>query len=142
MVFKYASMRERNLGKISVMKHRIDQTNPYTRLIHLNPYRAGPLQHHLECDEANKILPDKVAQNAITEWTLPVVSYPKKDSSLRFCVEYRPHNALTVCDSYPVSKMDDCIDSLGSAAIFRLWTVIRVTNRYKWVTRPWKELYS
>eukprot|EP00171_Calliarthron_tuberculosum_P023710 IDg23710t1 len=43
---------------------------------------------------------------------------PKKDGSLRFCIDYRRLNAVTKRDSYPLPRMDDCIDSLGTANIF------------------------
>jgi Reverse transcriptase (RNA-dependent DNA polymerase) len=46
------------------------------------------------------------------------VLVPKPDGRMRFCIEYRRLNALTVKDSYPLPRMDECIDSLGDATIF------------------------
>jgi hypothetical protein len=43
---------------------------------------------------------------------------PKPDGSLRFCVDYRKLNAITVSDTYPLPRINECIDSLGEAAIF------------------------
>ena len=43
---------------------------------------------------------------------------PKKDNTLRFCVDYRKLNKVTQGDSYPLPRMDECIDSLGDATIF------------------------
>ncbi len=37
---------------------------------------------------------------------------------VRFCVDYRKLNAITVRDTYPIPHMDECIDSLGSAKMF------------------------
>ena len=34
---------------------------------------------------------------------------------MRFCVDYRKLNAVTVRDSYPLRRMDEGIDSLGDA---------------------------
>ena len=38
--------------------------------------------------------------------------------SLRFCIDYRRLNTKTVADAYQLPRMDDCLDSLGDAAIF------------------------
>ena len=42
----------------------------------------------------------------------------KKDRILRFCVDYRRLNMKTMTHSYPLPRMEDCIDSLGDAAVF------------------------
>ena len=52
------------------------------------------------------------------EWASPVVFVPKMDGTMRFCVEYRKLNAITVRDAYPLPCMDECIDSLGDATVF------------------------
>lgn len=41
-----------------------------------------------------------------------------KDGKMRFCLDRRKQNAVTKKDSNPISRMDECIDSLGEAAIF------------------------
>jgi hypothetical protein len=46
--------------------------------------------------------------------TLPV----KKDGSRRFCGDYRPLNAQTRCDSFPMPLVEDVIDQLGNSAWF------------------------
>jgi Reverse transcriptase (RNA-dependent DNA polymerase) len=55
---------------------------------------------------------------ANAEWASPTVMVPKPDGSTRFCVDYRRLNAITVRDSYPLPRMDECIDSLGDVSIF------------------------
>jgi Reverse transcriptase (RNA-dependent DNA polymerase) len=37
---------------------------------------------------------------------------------MRFCIDYRRLNALMVRASYPLPRMEECIDSLGDATIF------------------------
>jgi hypothetical protein len=46
------------------------------------------------------------------------VLVPKPDGSMRFCIDYRKLNAVTGRDSYPLPRMDECIDSLGDASVF------------------------
>lgn len=61
------------------------------------------------------------AEPATTEWTSPIVFVPKKNGRLRFCIDYRHLNAVTVCDSYLILRMDDCIDSLERARILSIF---------------------
>jgi hypothetical protein len=46
--------------------------------------------------------------------TLPV----KKDGSRRFCGDYRPLNAQTRRDSFPMPLVEDIIDQLGNSTWF------------------------
>lgn len=42
----------------------------------------------------------------------------KKDGSVWFCVDYRKLNFITVRYSYPIPRLDKCIDSVGDATVF------------------------
>ena len=42
----------------------------------------------------------------------------KKDSSHRFCVDYRGLNAVTKADTFPLPRIDDLLDQLGKARYF------------------------
>lgn len=59
-----------------------------------------------------------VVETATEEWASPVIFTPQKDVSLLFCIDYSRLNFVTVRDSYPIPRMDECIDSLGGANIF------------------------
>ena len=59
-----------------------------------------------------------VIEATTSEWASLVVLAPKKDGSLRFCIDYRRLDAMTVADAHPLPRMDDCLDSLGDAGIF------------------------
>ena len=42
----------------------------------------------------------------------------KPDGSLRFCVDYRALNKVTIKDSYPLPRHEDLMDRLGGAKYF------------------------
>ena len=51
-------------------------------------------------------------------WAFPVVMVRKKGGALRFCVDFRKLNALTVRDQYPLPRIDDTLQRLGGAQWF------------------------
>lgn len=53
-----------------------------------------------------------------SEWASSVVFAPKKDGTLRLCIDNCILNSLTVRKSYPIPRMDECFDFLGEAATF------------------------
>lgn len=57
------------------------------------------------------MLKENVIELVQTEWASPIVLVPKKDWTLRFCVDYRKVNSVTVRDSYRLQRMYECTDS-------------------------------
>jgi hypothetical protein len=51
-------------------------------------------------------------------WGCPVLFVKKKDNSLRLCVDYRPLNAVTIKNKYPLPCIDILFDQLAGAKIF------------------------
>ena len=82
------------------------------------PYRVGIRMCEIEKAEIQKMLDEGVASTASpTDWAAPVVFVPKKDNTLRFCVDYRRLNAVIMRDAYPIPRMDECMDNLGEAKV-------------------------
>ena len=117
MLSKHRAMWDGHLGTFTATSHRIELI-PEARPVHCQPYRAGPQARQAETTEVDKMLKAGVIEPATSEWASPVVLVPKPDGSLRFCVDYRRLNAITVRDTYPLPRMDECIDSLGDAVVF------------------------
>lgn len=71
-----------------------------------------------QASHLNKLLAAGAIEPSQSEWASPVVLVSKPGGGLRFCVDYRKLNAMTIKDSYPLPKMDESIDSLGEAEWF------------------------
>ncbi|KAE8895703.1 hypothetical protein PF005_g2733 [Phytophthora fragariae] len=51
-------------------------------------------------------------------WASPVLMIRKPDGGIRFCIDYRRLNAVTIKDCYPMPLIDDILDVLGKAKLF------------------------
>lgn len=61
------------------------------------------------------MLEHNIIEPSMSEWSSPIVPVTKPDGSLRLCVDYRKVNALTKADSFPIPRIEDCIDRIGTA---------------------------
>jgi len=114
---KHASLWEGKLGLIRGVEHRI-RLNPGAVPVRQHPYQAEPMAREGEKADVERMRSMEVIEPASGEWASPVVMVPKPDGSVRFCIDYRKLNLMTVKDAYPIPRMDDCIDSLGDARVF------------------------
>jgi hypothetical protein len=51
-------------------------------------------------------------------WGSPALFVKKKDGSLWMCVDYRPLNAVTIKNKYPLPRIDVLFDQLAGARVF------------------------
>jgi len=110
MLDKHKFMWDGTLGSIRATVHRIE-TEDGTSPIHQAPYRTGLRKREIITNRINAMLKQKVIQPSHSEWSSPVVVVPKKNGKPRFCVDYRRLNSVTKKDTYPIPRMDDCLDS-------------------------------
>jgi hypothetical protein len=64
-------------------------------------------------EELDAMLDCGIIELSRSEWSFPVVLVPKKDGSIRLCVDYRKLNTVSKSDSYPMPRVDELIDRLG-----------------------------
>ena len=105
-----------DLGRTSLVTHQIntDSSQPIRQ-----PTRRLPLHKRAEADTLLKdMLKKGVIEPSSSPWTSPIVLVKKKDGSTRFCVDYRKLNEVTVKDSYPLPRIDDCLDALAGCSWF------------------------
>ena len=69
-----------------------------------------------ECVE--EMLKDGVIRPSESSWSSPVLLVPKKDGSIRFCVDYRKLNSITRRDAHPLPLIQDVFDQVSGSTIF------------------------
>ena len=61
------------------------------------------------------MLKNGIVEPSQSEWSSPCILVPKADGSYRFCTDFRKVNAVSKSDSFPLPRIEDCIDSIGQA---------------------------
>lgn len=80
-----------------------------------NPYRISPSKREWMKKEIKFLLENNLIEPSDSEWASPCVLVPKSDGNYRMCTDYRKVNSLTCPDSFPMPRIDDIIDGIGSA---------------------------
>jgi len=103
-------------GNCDILEHVINlkDSNPIKQVPRRIPLRMR--------EEVDNIVEDMKRQGIIEEsqspWVSPAVMVRKKDGTVRFCVDYRKLNAVTIKDSYPIPRIDDMLDRLSGNSWF------------------------
>ncbi len=100
-------------GRTELIHHTIHLTD--TTPSRQRPYRVSerlvePLRKDVEMMRELGVI-----EPSMSEWCSPVVIVPKKDGSLRVCIDFRKLNAQSQFDEYPMPRVDDLLERIGRA---------------------------
>ena len=66
-----------------------------------------------------KAMADKdLIEESSSTWSSPVLILPKRDGSIRFCIDYCKLNKVTSPDSQPLLRFDESLDALRGSKLF------------------------
>ena len=91
---------------------------PGTAPISRRPYRMPPNELAELKKQLQELLGKGLIRPSSSPWGCPALFVKKKDKSLRMCVDYRPLNAVTVKNKYPLPRIDILFDQLDKAKEF------------------------
>ena len=112
------SLEKHDMGHTNATEHKIVLKDPDTAPFKEHFHRIPPPQLD-EVQEHLKLMLDAgVIQPSNSPWCNAVVLVRKKDGLLRFCIDFRKLNSLTVKDSHPLPSICKTLESLAGLPTF------------------------
>ena len=103
-------------GRTKLLKFEIDTADH--KPVRNNPYRISQHESEIMEKEIDQYLKLGLIRPSQSPWSSPVLMIRKPDGGIRFCIDYRKLNNITIKDSYPLPRIDDLLDVLGGAKYF------------------------
>jgi hypothetical protein len=91
---------------------------PGTTPISKRPYRMPPAELAELKKQLQELLDKGFIFPSTSPWGCLALFVKKKDKSLRLCIDYRPLNAVTIKNKYPLPHIDVLFDQLVRAKVF------------------------
>ena len=111
------SKNSHDLGRTTLLEHHINII-PGTKPIKQQPYRL-PLAKRRDAENEIKAMAERdLIEPSTSPWSSPAIIVPKKNGGIRFCIDYRRLNKVTIPDSMPLPRCDDSLDALGGSKWF------------------------
>ena len=110
------SLEKCDMGHTNTTKHKIVLKDPDTLPFKEHFHRIPPPQLDEVREHLKLMLDAGVIRPSNSPWCNAVVLVRKKDRSLRFCIDFRKLNSLTVKDSHLLPHICETLESLSGAA--------------------------
>ena len=75
----------------------------------------NPVKQQILRDEVQYLLDNYFIEPSQSEWSSHCIIVPKPDGTFRMCTDYGKVNSVTKTDTFPIPRIDDCIDNIGQA---------------------------
>ena len=93
------------------------ELEPSTTPISRCPYRMALRELAEMKKQLEELMEKGFIHPSSSPWGCPAI-FVKKDGTLRMCVDYRPLNAVTIKNKYPLPRIDTLFDQLAGAKVF------------------------
>lgn len=116
LLHEFADIFDDKLSKCNVTSHRINtgDNNPVKHRPRRLPYAYREESER----QIKEMLEQGIIKPSTSPWSSPIVLVKKKNGELRFCVDYRKLNQITVNDAHPLPRIADLLDSVKDATYF------------------------
>ena len=83
--------------------------------IRQKPYRIPQAYKEKVFEELEDMEKNGIIEKSESEWASPLVIVTKKDGGVRLCVDYQQLNQINKFDAYPMPRIEELLDKIGSA---------------------------
>ena len=125
LVQEHHDLFDTSPGHTDVVEHKIVTGD--SRPVYRPPYRLPSAWQGKVRTEVQEMLDAGIIEPSTSPWTSSVVPIPKKDGSLRLCVDYRSLNQVTQDDRYPMPRVEELLEQVGKASYI---TTLDLTKGY------------
>ena len=94
------------------------ELHPGTSPIYMTPHRMTPAKLQELKVQLQELLDMGFIRPSTSPWGAPMLFAKKKDKTLRFCIDYRQLNMVTIKNRYPLPRIDDLFDQLRGARVY------------------------
>jgi transposase InsO family protein len=116
IVGEFRSIFTKKPGLCTLYEHRINTGDNLP--VYTNLYPMTQAKRELFDETFFELIKYDVIERSKSPWSSNAFVVPKSDGSQRFVINYKPLNAITIPDQYPMSRMDDMLSILGQCQYF------------------------
>jgi len=98
-----------SMGFWNISKHEIRLQSRVS--IYSHPYRKSLREREMNL-EIKKLIEAKIIRQSRSPYASPVILVPKKDGSVRMCVDYRRLNLETIPEQWSLPRIADILDNM------------------------------
>ena len=109
--------------RTDVLFHDVDVND--ADAVKQHPYRLNPEKQKYLQEEIQYLLDNDFIEPSNSDWSSPCILVPKPDGSYRMCTDYRKLNSVTKTDSFPIPRIEDCIDRVGNSTFVSKFDLLK-----------------